>query len=87
MGVVSTGIAATCTVSTVFGGYFLLAADLFALVPMRCTWDFAFFGVARFAAILRAGLVLALPRFDLFLRAATRFFALAMAISFDACCP
>jgi hypothetical protein len=43
--------------------------------------DFAFFGVARFAALLRPGLALALPRFELFFRVATRFFALAMAAS------
>jgi hypothetical protein len=43
--------------------------------------DFAFFGVVRFAAVLRAGLALALPRFELFLRGATRFFALAIAVS------
>jgi hypothetical protein len=34
---------------------------------------------------LPAGLALALPRFELFLRAATRIFALAMAISPEAC--
>jgi len=40
-----------------------------------------FFGIARFAAFLRAGLALVFPRFDAFLRVAIRFFALAMAVS------
>jgi hypothetical protein len=44
--------------------------------------DFAFFGVMRFAAFLRAGLTLALPRFELFLRVATRFFALAKHLAY-----
>jgi hypothetical protein len=44
-----------------------------------------FFGVARFAAFLRAGLTLAFPRFEAFLRVATRFFALAMAVSCEVC--
>jgi len=44
-----------------------------------------FFGVARFAAFLRAGLALAFPRFEAFLRVATRFFALAMAVSCEVC--
>src|SRR5262249_29202530 len=83
--VVLTGTFATCLLSAVSGGRFFLAADFFALMPARWTLDFAFFGVACFAAILRAGLVLALPRFKLFLRAATRFFALPMAISCKAC--
>jgi hypothetical protein len=47
--------------------------------------DFTSFGVVRFAAVLRAGLGLALPRFELFLRVATRFFALAMAASCEVC--
>jgi len=85
MGAVSTGIASTCVVSTIFGGFFLLTAGFFALAPPRCTLDYAFFSVACFAAILCAGFAFALPRFELFLRAATRFFALAMAISFEAC--
>jgi hypothetical protein len=50
-------------------------------MPARRTLDLAFFGIARFAAFLCAGLALALPRFELFSRAATRFFALAMALS------
>ena len=40
-----------------------------------------FFVVARFAIFLREDLALALPRFEAFLRVATRFFALAMAVS------
>jgi hypothetical protein len=80
---VSTGTSATCLLSAVSGGRFFLAADFFALVPARWTLDFPFF--ACFAAILRAVLALALPRFKLFLRAATRFFALAMAIPCQAC--
>jgi hypothetical protein len=55
------------------------------LSSSRCVRRPLFLGVARFAANLRAGLVLTLPRFELFLRAATRFFALAMAISCKAC--
>jgi CspA family cold shock protein len=47
--------------------------------------DFACFGFVRFATFLRAGLALALPRFELFLRDATRFFALAMAVSCEVC--
>ena len=78
--VVLTGISITCLLSAVSGGCFFLAAGFVALMPVRRILDFAFFGVACFAAILRAGLALALPRFELFLRAATRFFALAMAI-------
>ena len=85
MTVVSTGICATCVLPAVSGGRFFSAAGFFALMPARRTVDFAFFGVARFAANLRAGLALTLPRFELFLRAATRFFALAMAISCKAC--
>jgi hypothetical protein len=54
-----------------------------APLPARRTLDFAFFGVVRSAAVLRAGLALALPRFELFLRVATRFFA--MAVSCDVC--
>jgi hypothetical protein len=46
--------------------------------------DFAFFGAVRFAASLRAGSALALPRFELFLRVATRFFALALPC--EICC-
>jgi hypothetical protein len=44
-----------------------------------------FFGVARFAAFLRAGLALAFPRFEALLRIATRFFALAMGVSCEVC--
>jgi hypothetical protein len=51
----------------------------------RRTLDFAFFVAVRFAAFLRAGFELTLPRFEFFLRVATRFFALAMAISCEVC--
>src|SRR5262245_8976998 len=74
-------MAAICLVSTGSSACFFLGAGFFVLIAARWTSDFAFFGVACFAAILRAGLAVALPRFELFLRAATRFFALAMAIS------
>jgi hypothetical protein len=40
------------------------------------TLDFAFFGLMGFAAFL----TLTLPRFELFLRVASRFFALAIAV-------
>jgi hypothetical protein len=42
--------------------------DFGAPLPARRTLDFACLGVVRFAAFLRAGLALALPRFELFLR-------------------
>src|SRR3974390_935417 len=79
--VVSTGTSATGLLSIVSGGRFFLAGDFFALMPARRTLVFVFFGVVRLAVILRAGLALDLPRLELFLRAATRFFAFAMAIS------
>src|SRR5437016_994285 len=84
MTVVSTGISATCFLSAVSGGRFVSAGGFFAFMPARRTLDFAFFGVACFAANLHAGFF-AVLRFELFLRAATRFFALAMAISCKAC--
>ena len=71
--------------AAVFGGRFFLTAGFGAPLPARRTLDFACFGVVRFAAFLRAGLALALPRFELFLRVATRFFALAMAVSCEVC--
>jgi hypothetical protein len=43
-----------------------------------------FFGVARLDAFLRAGLALAFPRFEAFLRVA-RFFALAMTVPCEVC--
>ena len=64
--------------AVVFVGRFFLTAGFRAPVLARRTLDFAFFGAVRFVAVLRAGLALALPRFELFLRAAIRFFALAM---------
>jgi hypothetical protein len=68
-----------------FGGRLFLAVDFRAPLPACRTLGLAFFGVVRFAAFLRAGLVLALPRFELFLRVATRFCALAMAVSCEIC--
>jgi hypothetical protein len=70
----------------VFGGRFFLAVDFRAPLRACRSLDFAFFGVVRFAAFLRAGLVLALPGFELFLRIATRFVALTMAVSCEECC-
>ena len=84
--VVSTGACATplssfvgAFLAAVFGGFFFLATGFVAVLTARPTLDFAFVGAARFAAFLRAGFALALPRFELFF--ATRFFALAMAVS------
>jgi hypothetical protein len=71
--------------AVVFGGRFFLAVDFRAPLPACRTLDFAFFGVVRFIAFLRAGLALALPRFELFLRIAIRFFALTMAVSCEEC--
>src|SRR6516165_8370342 len=84
---VVTGTSATGLLSIVSGGRFFLAGDFFVLMPALWTLDFVFFGVGCFVAILLAGLVLALPRFELFLRTATRFFAFAMAISCEIMLP
>jgi hypothetical protein len=63
----------------VFGDRFFLPVDFrVSRVTLR-TLDFAFFGAARFATFLRAGVVCRLRRFELLL--ATRLFALAMAAS------
>jgi hypothetical protein len=70
----------------VVGRRFFLAMDFGAPRLARRTLDFVFFGVVRFAAFLRAGLALTLPRFELFLRIATRFVALTMAVSCEECC-
>jgi hypothetical protein len=64
-------------------GAFRLGAFLDAI--FATVFGGRFFGVARFAALLRAGLALAFPRFEAFLRVATRFFALAMAVSCEVC--
>jgi hypothetical protein len=88
MVVVSTGTFATrfnAFVAVVVGGRFFVAAGFVALMPARRTLDFAFFGVARFAAFFPAGLAFAFPRFKLFVRAETRFLALAMAVSCEVC--
>jgi hypothetical protein len=71
--------------AAVFGSRFFLTADFRARLPAWRNLDFAFFGVVRFATILRAGLVLVLPRFELFLLFATRFFALAMVAAYRLC--
>src|SRR5262245_21948989 len=88
MVVVSTGTFATrfnAFVAVVVGGRFFVAAGFVALMPARRTLDFAFFGVARFAAFFLAGLAFAFPRFKLFVRAETRFLVLAMAVSCEVC--
>jgi hypothetical protein len=79
------GVFLGAFLAAVFGGRFFLTAGFGAPLPARRTLDFASFGVARFAALLRPGLALALPRFELFLRVATRFFALAMAAPSEVC--
>ncbi len=83
----SIGTSTTCLgvflgafLAGVFGDRSLLAMGVAAPLPAGRTLDRAFFGVVRFAAFLRAGLTLALPRFKLFLRVAARIFALAMAV-------
>jgi hypothetical protein len=57
------------------------AAGLVTRLPGRRAFGFACFRIARFAVVLLADLTLALPCFALFVRAAARFFALAIAIS------
>jgi hypothetical protein len=81
MVVLATDISATGLLSAFTRDRFFLATDFFALVPVRWTLGFILFGIERFAAILRTGLALVWPRFDFFLRTATRFFAFAIAIS------
>jgi hypothetical protein len=58
------------------GDLFFLAIDFGARAPGCRTLDFLFFGLMGLAAFL----TLTLPRFALFLRVASRFLALAMAI-------
>ena len=85
----STGTSTTrlsAFLAAVFGDCFFLVADFGVVLPAR-SLDFAFLDVVCFAAFLRAGLALALPRFELFLRAATRFFALAIAVPCEVCYP
>jgi hypothetical protein len=82
--VVSTGTSAACLdafLAAIFGDRFFLAGGFVTLMPGGRTLDFVLFGGVRFAAFLRAGLALAGTRFELFLRAARRLFALAMAAS------
>jgi hypothetical protein len=83
----STGTSTTCLgaflgafLAAIFDGRCFLAMGFAAPPTARRTLDFGFFGVVRFVAFLRAGLALAWPRFELFLRVATRFFALAMIV-------
>jgi hypothetical protein len=83
----STGTSTTCLgaflgafLAAIFDGRCFLAMGFAAPLTARWTLDFAFFGVLPFAAFLRAGSALGLPRFELFLRVATRFFALAMIV-------
>jgi hypothetical protein len=79
-------IAPALASPAIFDGRCLLAMGCAAPLTARRTLDFAFFGVVPFAAFLRAGLALAWPRFELFLRAvATRFFALAMIVPCEIC--
>lgn len=78
------GISTACfaaVLAAVFDGRFFAAVDFTAPPRTSRALDFAVFDGARFVAFLRAGLALALPRFELFLRGATPFRALAMVIS------
>ena len=88
----STGTSTTCLgaflgafLAAIFDGRCFLAMGFAAPLTARRTLDFAFFGVVRFVAFLRAGLALTWPRFELFLRVATRFFALAMIVPCEIC--
>jgi hypothetical protein len=88
----STGTSTTCLgaflgafLAAIFDGRCFLAMGFAAPLTARRTLDFAFFGVVRFVAFLRAGLALAWPRFELYLRVATRFFALAMIAPCEIC--
>jgi hypothetical protein len=74
----STTVSSTTGLAGAFLGVFLIARFVVFFADFLTD---RFFGAARFAAFLRPGLALAFPRFAAFLRAATRFFALAMAIS------
>ena len=65
---------------------FSVATTFVVLFAARRTFGFAPLRAARFADFLSAGLARTLPRFKFFLRAATRFFALAMAVSYQVCC-
>jgi hypothetical protein len=64
--------------AVLFGGRFFFFAGFVA----RWTLDFARFCCARLAGFLRTDVRLTLLRFEPFLRAATRFFALAISASF-----
>ncbi|MGB8042519.1 MAG: hypothetical protein WCF66_06120, partial [Pseudolabrys sp.] len=81
----STGTSAAC-LGVLLGAFLAAIFDCRCLLDMGfaapLTLDFARFGVMRF---FRACLALALPRLELFLRVATRFFALAMAVSREVC--
>jgi hypothetical protein len=82
-----TGTSTTCLgdflgafLAAIFDGRCFLAMGFAAPLTARWTLDFGFFGVVLFATFLRAGSALGLPRFEFFLRVATRFFALAMIV-------
>ena len=84
----STPTSATCSgdflgvlLAESFDGRCFLALGFAA--PL--TLDFACFDFVRFAAFLRAALALTLPRLELFLRIATRFFALTIAVPCEVC--
>lgn len=68
-------VPSTGTSTTRLGAF--LGALLAAVFGDR-TSEFAFLVVVRFLAFLRVGLALALRRFELFLRLATSFFAMAI---------
>jgi hypothetical protein len=79
----STGTSTTCLgaflgafLAAVFGDRCVLAKGFGARLLARRALDFIFFGVVHFVVFLRADMAPALPRFELFLRAATRFFAM-----------
>ena len=60
---------AGCSITAAaFDGRCFFVIDVGPPLPANRTLDFAFFAVVRFAAALRAGLALALPVFEPFLR-------------------
>jgi len=78
-----TGSSTTSMIVSSITGTPFLGAFLGAI--FAAVFAARFFGVARFDAFLRAGLVLAFPRFEAFLRVARRFLALAMAVPCEVC--
>ena len=77
------GVFLGAFLAAVFSDHFFVVTDFKAEPPRRRTLDFAFFAAVRFVALMRAGLTLALRRFEAFLRGAACFFALAMAFSVE----